>query len=379
MTTNNKVKKQHYIPEALLWHFVNKDDKFFEVLLRNKSIYPAGPNNSMCEMFVYEDDKLEVNTVENYFAKIDAEIAPAIKDLIVFIDKYKAGEIDIEVIKDAVEKLLSTFIVFYYRSGALLTEFSSFDKRAKMPALSKKILNFDYLNELAETIKNFYNFALIESSNDFLLSDQYVSTVALKMKSQFFDISNRHIGLKETLILIPISSSYYIAYWHSNKDFFISKNTINILKETELQFINQAIVDNSYKKCISTKKERIGEVLLNYNEDSPSQIFAGGNPEGFSMGAIKKKEVFLFEEDKQIYDLLQGMQVMKYKDLGRNDLCAYNSGKKFKKCHETVYEKLEIILDGFGKKPLESRNMFVIPGVKIIEHPIDHWSGFSKK
>ena len=133
--------------------------------------------------------------------------------------------------------MLPIFIIFYYSSGALLTEFSSINKEDKIPSLSKKILNEKYLKDLRETIKNFYNFAIIESDGNFLLSDQFVSTSALRIKSRFPDISNRHIGLKETLILIPLTANYYIAYWHTERSFFINPDCIN--------YLNMSIPENT--------------------------------------------------------------------------------------------------------------------------------------
>ncbi len=145
------------------------------------------------------------------------------------------------------------------------------------------------------------------------------------------------------------------------------------------QFLfNQAIINNSYIKSIATKKERIEQVLDNFDMAFPSQIFAGGNPAGYVTGAIKKKEVFFFEIDKQVHELLEFMQFTKYKNLGRNDRCACNSGKKFKRCHGEAYERLQIVIQGFGRTGRESRRNFGIPGVIVNELPVDHWSGFSE-
>ena len=61
-------KNQHYVPESLLWNFLNKDQKLFEVILDQKKIYPTTPSSSMCEKYTYEHEDLPVNTVEDYFA-----------------------------------------------------------------------------------------------------------------------------------------------------------------------------------------------------------------------------------------------------------------------------------------------------------------------
>jgi len=375
---DNIVKNQHYIPESLLRNFTDSNEKIIEVFLKTRKIYPTSPSNSMSEKFVYEHDKLEKNTVEKYFAKIDSKIAPKIKLIIAKIKKLKNGNIDIVDIKSEVEALLPIFIIFYYRSGALLTEFSSINKKDKVPLLSKKILNSYYIDLLSKTIKRGYKFAIIESNDDFLLSDQFISTSALKIKSQFFDISNRHIGLKETLILIPISSSYYIVYWNSEDDFITKDNEIHTLNEEELQLINETIINNSYIKCIGQNKNRIEQVLTKYKMQYPSQIFAGGNPSGYHCGAIRKKEVFFYEEERVAYELLEFMSFMQYKDLGRNDICACGSRKKFKKCHLDAYNRINQVNKTFSEPTTILRRKFSIPNT-IIELPVDNWAGFSEK
>ena len=371
-------KNQHYIPQSLLIHFADSNKKLFEVFLQNKKVYPTNVSSTMCETYTYEHDKLPVNTVENYFSRIEDEVSPNVKEIIESIEKVKNKQIDINITKKLVESLLSRFLIFYYRSGALLTEFSSADKKDKIPLLSEKILNYDYINKLSEAIINFYDFAIIESSNDFLLSDQFVSTSALKIKTQFSNLSNRHIGLNETIILIPISSSFYIVYWNTKDSFFIKRDKINILNQDELKLINNTIINNSYIKCVSKKKERVEEVLDNYRWASPTNFYAGGNPPGYCMGSTKKKEVFFFEEERKAYELLESMLLTMYKDLGRNDLCACNSGKKFKKCHLDAYNRIQTIMLTFGRPQKENMRSFLIYGIPIIEKPIDEWSSYKK-
>lgn len=373
-------KNQHYIPEALLWHFTDANGKLMEVLLgpSNNKIYPTNPSSSMCEKFAYENENLKVNTVEKYFAKIDSEIAPKIKDLIKLIDEHKNNKTSFLVAKEALEKLLPIFIVFYYRSGALLTEFSSIDKEDKIPLLSKKILNFYYIDLLADTIKNCYKFAILESNGDFLLSDQFLSTAALKLKSQFFNISNRHIGLKDTLILIPISSRYYGVYWHASDNFMIDEGKLHALNIEDIKLFNRTIINNSYIKCVGQKQESIENVLPDYKWAWPSHIFAGGNPSNYFTGAIKKKEVFFYEEEEKIHGLLEFAWFVQYKNLKRNDRCACQSGKKFKKCYEDAYNKVKLVMQGFGKSGYQARIDYGIPNATVFELPVDQWSGYSK-
>jgi hypothetical protein len=375
----NIVKNQHYIPEGLLCNFAKSDGKLFEILLdaSGKKIYATNPGNSMCEKFTYEHKFLEKNCLEKYFARLDGSIVPDIKKLIALIEQYKAGKIEWKQVKESVERLLFIFVTFYYRSGALLQEFGSFHREERVPLLTRKIFNFDYLQRLAGTLRDFYKFAIIESDGDFLLSDQFVSTASIKLKSRFFEISDRHIGLRDTLVLVPISSRFYVAYWHATQPFFIKENQLQMLTDAEVRLINGAIINNSYKKCVAQKKERIEEVVDEYKWASPTQTFAGGNPEGFVMGAIKKKEVFLFEEDRKAFGLLESMNIRLYKKLGRNDQCACKSGKKFKHCHQNAYEKIKVVVQGFGKSDGQAAQEYIIPEIRTVELPVYSWSKYS--
>ena len=346
----------------------------------------------MSETYTYEYDKLPINTIEKFFSEIEGEVSTGVAEIIDAIEEAKFKKTNIEKVKNLVDQFLDRFLVFYYRSGALLTEFSFGNKDFKIPLLSEKILNHQYINGLSESIIRHYDFAVIESSDDFLLSDQFISTAAIKIKTQFFDISNRHIGLRDTIIFIPISASYYIVFWNTQNDFFLKKDSLIKLEDAELNLINKTILNNSYVKAVSKKRERLEEVLDSYQyrsptqifaggnpNRSPTQIFAGGNPNGFSMGSIKKKEVFLFEEENDAFELLEHGFFSQFKDLRRNDKCTCESNKKFKKCHLSAYERIQSIMNTFGRSDRENIMDFFIRGITTIEQPIDKWSGFSKE
>ena len=376
--SNQVTKNQHYIPQSLLKHFSN-NGSLFEVLTFEKNIFPTTIRKTMCENYTYEHDQLPVNTVEKFFSRIEGITSPAVEDLIGQIAEIKDGEKEIAEFKSSLSEILGYLLIFYYRSGALLTEFSSFKKTEKVPLLSEKILNEDYISSLAQLILDFYSFAIIESDDDFLLSDQFISTSAFKAKAQFFEVSNRHMGLNEIIILIPLSSSYYAIFWDTKTAFFVEPNKINVLNENQVKQINASIINNSYTKCVAKKIESIEAVIDEYRWSSPTQIFAGGNPDGFHMGAVNKKEVFFTEEERDAYDMFTNAFFMQYKDLKRNDICTCDSGKKFKKCHESTYKRCQSIASFMQKSQREVMRDSAVYGVPFIEQPIDKWSGFSEK
>ncbi|HRH23345.1 MAG TPA: DUF4238 domain-containing protein [Candidatus Magasanikbacteria bacterium] len=372
-------KNQHYIPQFILDGFLNADDQVIELFIPKEAIYPTSPANAMTENHTYEHPDIQENSIEDLLSRIEDVTAPTVKRLRENAEAVDKGTMNITDLKKRAESLYKFYILSYYRSGALLAESSMFKKEDKIPLLTQKIFDSRYIDALAETMKRGYNFTVLKSNGDFLLSDQCVSTVALQVKSRFHDVSNRNIGLQETLVLIPISSSHYIALWNSKNGFGVKPNTVHEVDEKLLHLINRAIINNSYVKCVAQKTERLQEVVGAFNQQYPSQIFAGGNPDGFSMGAVVKKEVFLTDTETKTDDLLHYALFERYKKVEVNKPCPCGSEKKYKKCHRDAYERTKSVAQTFtGRYPFGEWRSFIIPGVPVIEYPIDRWAGFAK-
>ncbi len=368
-------KKQHYVSKGILNFFTNSKNQLYEFLVNdiNKKPYPLSPDGAMCERFTYEHDLLKINTIEDLFANtIDGEIPKVIKRAINKIGQYEKNVIDIEEVYKEISNALELFLLHYYRSGALLEEFSSNDEARKIELMLHKILDSNYIALLASTIKDFYKFAILESDNNFLISDQYISTAALKVKSQFVEVSNRNIGLKETVILIPLSSRYYVVFWNSDKQNIFREFQINFIDEVLLEKINRVILNNSYKKCVGTKKSVCQKIQDKFIHNSPSTVFS----ESFSF--TKKKEVFWSEKDALYWKSFKSHKKPdEFNNLGRNEICSCGSGKKYKRCHHDYSDWWNIIVATFeGPKPFvnvmgKNKEKYIIMGVSIIEAPID--------
>ena len=327
------VTNQHYIPQCLLKYFANSKDQVYEAMVEAGKVYPTNYRNSMVERFTYEHPELEKNKVEKYFHKIESYIGSAIHKIIDTIEKHEMGDCSFTEVKLAVCQYMREFIIFYYRSRALLTEFE-FERKIKADRvflMLHNVMNSCYIRELSETVINYYNFAILKSeNNEFLLSDQYLSTVALAIKNRFFNVSNRHMGMRDMMILIPLSGRYYTVFYDGCIPSYLSSNKVNALTQVQVDEINEVIINNSYTKCISNNQEALERALTKFEYQSPSATIAGGN--GTHMGATLKKEVFLYDVDKKAWDLFTGNDWVYYTALDRNDRCACGSGKKFKKC-----------------------------------------------
>ena len=370
------VINQHYITQCILANFANNGSQVYEALVDEKKVYPTNYRNSMCERYTYEHSIIEVNSLEKYFGRIESYIGPAMKNIISIIEKYEKGECDFADIRHLIERYMREFIIFYYRSGALLHEFS-FDindiknKEDRVLVMLGKLLNSRYIRLLSKTVINYYEFAIIKSEdNDFILSDQFISTAALGIKNRFANITNRQIGLKNVIILIPISSKYYAVYYNGRIPDYINRDCVNTLNEEQINEINSVIINNSYVKCIGYSRNALDKALLKFKFESPSAIYAGFES-GATMGATLKKEVFFYEKDKKIWEFFTSIIWTKYSGLRRNDRCLCGSGKKFKNCCIDYYQGAKRIMDSIISN--ENTLNYMVSEYATVEMSIDEF------
>lgn len=369
---SDDVKNQHYIPESVLKHF-SSDERVYEVLVEgNKDPYVLKYRNSMSERYTYEHPELPHNQLEKFFQSIENGYAPAIVETLRLIELYEKGEETIDSVKRHAQSHLHAILIYYYRSGALLHEFAfqTDKKESRISKLLDKLMNTSYIKNLANTLKDFYEFALIKSEqNHFLISDQYVSTVALRIKSRFADISNRHFGLKDVMVLVPLSSQYYIVLYNGRKPEYIRAQTLNVLTQEEVREINKVIINNSYKKCVGREKVALLEALPHINWSSPSSVHLGHHS-GRVSGSTLKKEIFFYESDKRAWELFTDpLHFATYNHLGRNDLCGCGKGKKFKNCCCDDYQEVKRIWQSIEDEHNLRRRVSVFP-TAVLEQSI---------
>ncbi|WP_110494958.1 DUF4238 domain-containing protein [Bacillus mycoides] len=356
ISLSEHVINQHYIPQCVLKHFSNSKNQVVEALVDLKRIYKTNYRQSMSERYTYEHPALEKNKLEKYFSKIEGYFSDVINNILNKIKEFEEGHIEFREITILVERYMREFIIFYYRSGALLHEFSFMQKieHTKINFLLNNIMSSRYIRDLSKTITEYYTLSIIKSEDmHFLLSDQYLSTAALGIKGRFLNVSNRHIGFKEVILFIPLSSKYYIVYSNGHQPLYIEPNKVNTLTDTQIKEVNKTIINNSYKKCIGFNENAINDAIGDFESKSVG-ISLGQLESGGKTGATLKKELFFYKSDEDKWDFFTKYKFVNYKSTKRNDNCPCKSGKKFKKCcidNHTASTKIMNQLDLIDKNP----------------------------
>lgn len=362
-----QTKKQHYIPQSLLKLFVS-GNQIYEYRISAKKSYLTNISNAMCERNIYEHIELNTNTVENVLANTsDSRLPDAIKEVLINLENN-----NVIGAKETIYKNLPDFVICYFRSGAVLTELRTSLKKNIEDKKIEKFLSIvgdrKYILSLSLTIMLGYKFTIIESSNNnFILSDQYISTCSLKPKSRFTNVSNRNIGLKDTVILIPITTKYYIFLYNGSNDLNLKDNMINKLSEEETNIINTAIYNNSYYKVAFKNENDIENIDKNIDSIISPTTCITMFKNNKSIATVTKKEVFLLQKYKDAYKLFESCQFIDGLKTKRNDLCPCGSGKKLKHC---CIEKYSIVKDMYNNIKLDNHNNYNISNILTVERGI---------
>lgn len=210
------------------------------------------------------------------------------------------------------------------------------------------IFNMPYIDRISEILLTGYDFAIIKSYNeDFVLCDQFIATCSLKFMGRFLNLSNREIGLKNTVVLIPISKNYYAMFINGQLpySFDIVLDCINELSESQTQIINSIVFNNSYEKCISLNEKEINQLEKKNSTFGDSMAIAkfnSGNSAAFKI----KQEVFFTDDEYEMYQYFETYEWSdkKFKNCGVNSLCPCGNTKKYKKCCKNKVERCNRIL-----------------------------------
>lgn len=373
------VVRQHYISQGILKLFSDNQKSVFEFNVHNNKIYREGISTTMSDKYTYEHPFLEGNALENAFKGLEDVYIPKIKEIIGMLDNNC-----IEEAKTTIESIMKYILLFYYRSGAILCEFSDHEEFSKTEIINnmlQRIGNTRYLEKLAATIICDYHFLIVKSPGaEFALSDQYVSTASLNCKGMITNCSNRTIGFSECIILIPLSAQYYAVYYNGNFSLRqpIKNDAINILADEDVIALNRMIVRNSYNKCIAMHQRTL-ESVKSYKSTiaGPAGIIVKQKNGSFKSYTIKK-EVFFYDRDEDLfnnyvryYSEWVSYERTNKRKIGRNDACICGSGKKYKKCCINKYQQAVFIASMIQS----NRTDWMSTKSNFVEMPINEFWG----
>lgn len=341
MMKSTRTKKQHYIAQGIIKAFFDSSN-IYEKNIHSGKVFPTSVNNTMCMNNSYETSLLDDNFLEDLFAiSIDEDSSKLIKRLKIELedDKFISA-------KNMIYKNIRIFLINYYKSVASLIHMSADMSKKDQESIIRMIntiFNIPYIDRISEILCTGYDFTIIKSKEgSFALSDQFISTCALKFVGKFINISNREIGLKNTIVLIPISKNYYGMFVNGDlpDNFNLSLDSINELNWDQTQIINDVIYNNCYEKCISLDKnelDRLEKKKSTFGDLMAFANFASGKSASFKI----KQEVFFTDDEYEMHEYFNQYRWgdIKFKNCRVNELCPCGSNKKYKKCCRDKVER----------------------------------------
>lgn len=314
------------------------------------------------------------------FAELENKYIPNCDKLLHHIDYNYNNNLDIPL--EEIKRMMLFYIITFLRSGALMEEYSIYSdnrKKERVERLLSNLLYTKYPIELSETIINGYTISIVVNpDSNFVLSDQFISTVSLRFKNNFSNISNRQIGLKDTMLMIPVSPKYYILFYHGDKPRYIKGNRYSLLNRKQIDELNKVIILNSYNKSISLTEEPLIKFKNKTQEyvSSPERMIMVYSDNTISI-ATKKKEIEFYDTEEYLsknFTEIYGKYLQNYKGkVNRNDICLCDSGKKYKNCCLNSHNR--VISLGITFKNRKKPQNYQINDAKCIEKPIEVFRG----
>jgi hypothetical protein len=239
-------------------------------------------------------------------------------------------------VKEHAFNLVEAMIRMHLRSGAIMYELKYWREKNRpdysLYRMLERLLQRNYTYEFANTLIKYHEFCILKSNDkDFVISDQFIVTASLSFKARFVNATNRTVGLKDVIILLPLSRSYYLCFYNGNNPSYIRANQLKKLTEEQTKEVNIVIMNNSYIQTAGPSFETLSKLVDFYDDKGPTAIYYGGGKTNSGVGL--RKEVFYYQKDKLIYDFIVSVvDIRRFNNVSKNELCPCGSGASFGKC-----------------------------------------------
>lgn len=338
-----QVVNQHFVPRCVLKYFKESNDvnnkkekRLYHFLHRKKKVYPTTIDKAMSRDYYYEVDSLEENKVERFLNHFEDFFSKKLGMTIDSIVEYECKDTKYKDVETKCIDLLPQLLRMHLRSGALVYELGFWEKEyrqtRRIHRMLERFMDSQYINSFARTLINFHEFCILKSpEEDFLISDQFMSTAALSFKGRFMNATNRTVGQKDLIILLPLTKKYYMCFFNGCKPNYIKRNRMNTLKSDEVAEINKVIINNSYMETTGSNYSTVHNASLSFDEKSPTAVYTGGG--SFTGGSELRKEVFFYKRDEEIFEFVtMPWKLNEYDSVEKNEDCPCGSGKRFGDC-----------------------------------------------
>jgi len=350
----------------------------YHVLHNRKDIFQTTTEKAMSRDYYYEIQDLKENKIEEMLSGFEVYFSAKLGKLIYLLEEYETGKLKLKEVKLSIYDILQDMVRMHLRSGALVYELGYWEgtdrKRKSIHRMLDRFLNSIYIYQFCSTLIDHYEICIMKSCDkNFIVSDQYLCTASLSFKAQFGNSTNRTIGLKDVIVLIPISKKYYLCFYNGKKPHYIKSNQFVSLKQNEVEEINRVIINNSYMETAGSARKVLADAVSEYQIISPRSVQFGGGK--FVGGSEMRKEVFFYREDYEIFKYVSDPSNWSNDRLvTKNEVCPCGSGIIYKDCcryKARAFAKFYEILEQQDKDP--KYNPWIIPNCTFHEKNISDY------
>jgi hypothetical protein len=383
------VINQHYVPRSILKFFKESDEVFnkkkkriFHVLHTKGTVYPSTIDQIMSGEYFYEHPDFALNKIEGHLQRFEDWYSRIHGNLVSLVSEYEEGRAKFSKVLAQVRTATEPMVRMHLRSGAMMYELKFWHEAKRsldsLHGMLSRFQNRNYTHEFANALNNFHQFCVLKSANkNFVISDQYLATASLSFKGRFINSTNRTIGLKDVIVLLPISKSYYLCFYNGAKPDFIRPNQLRFLSQEQTDSVNRVIMNNSYVQTAGPNSDVLTRIIKDFNEVWPTSIYYGGS--SVRGGAELRKEVFYYERDQEIYEFADfPHEYSRYLGVLKNDPCPCTSGEIYSNCCRfkvRAFNKFMETVKAQSSNP--NYNPYLISGCYFHELNIFEYSGRS--
>jgi hypothetical protein len=244
---DNKIKKQHYVPQFLLRNWSEDDSSIKVFLLKgNKRIEKAPINEQSQKKYYYGKDQ----KIEKLYGSLEIDASTVVKKI---QKREELTKNDIRILKHFIAiqhtrtpgKIDEFNDILTEMSKDILLKSHKFDDEKNAIDSVKVSINNHQIWQLLMYLQSFLlytdlRFIILVSNttNKFVIGQDPVIITNKFLEERHWANSKKGLGLKGVTILLPISPDYVICFYDNESYSIIGEKKYHILTDEEINNLN---------------------------------------------------------------------------------------------------------------------------------------------